>query len=61
MEGSDSRQAVQWLRLHAPEFGCSAHRIGFVGFSAGGGVVLAAVMGAARSRPDYFALDLWRR
>ena len=55
MEGDDGRQAVRWVRTHSSEFGCSPHRIGFIGFSAGGGVVLASVVGPAATRPDFFA------
>ena len=56
LEANDGRQAVRWLRLHATEFDCSPRRIGFVGFSAGGGVALAAVAGPEETRPDFFAL-----
>jgi len=39
----DCKAAIRWLRAHAAEYGIRAHRIGVVGFSAGGH--LAAMLG----------------
>jgi acetyl esterase/lipase len=53
--GSDGRQAVLLLRQRAAEFGVRPNRIGIIGYSAGGAVVLATVYGPADSRPDFAA------
>ena len=59
----DARQAVRWVRAHAPDYGVDPHRVGVMGFSAGGELVsliadnpdppdpLAAV--ASRNAPDF--------
>jgi acetyl esterase/lipase len=52
----DGRQAIRFVRQHAREWGVDPHRIGIAGFSAGGGVVMGAVMHHdAQSRPDFAA------
>jgi acetyl esterase/lipase len=53
MAGADGRQAVRLLRQRAAEFGVLSTRIGIIGYSAGGAVVLATVYGAADGRPDF--------
>jgi acetyl esterase/lipase len=55
MAGEDGRQAVRVLRQHAAEFGIRPDRIGMIGYSAGGAVLLAAVAGPADSRPNFAA------
>jgi len=50
---ADGRQAVRILRQHAAEFGVLPNRIGIIGYSAGGAVVLATVYGPADGRPDF--------
>jgi acetyl esterase/lipase len=55
MAGEDGRQAVRVLRQHADEFGVRSDRIGMIGYSAGGAVLLAAVSGPAESRPNFAA------
>jgi acetyl esterase/lipase len=55
MAGEDGRQAVRVLRQHAAEFGIRPDRIGMIGYSAGGAVLLAAVSGPAESRPNFAA------
>lgn len=55
MANADGSQAVRVLRQHAAEFGFAPNRIGMIGFSAGGGVLLAAVYGPADGRPDFAA------
>jgi acetyl esterase/lipase len=59
---ADARQAVRWVRAYAPRYGVDPHRVGVMGFSAGGELVtliadnpdppdpLAAV--ASRNAPD---------
>jgi acetyl esterase/lipase len=52
----DGRQAIRFVRQHATEWGLDPHRIGIAGFSAGGGVVMGAVMQHdTQSRPDFAA------
>jgi dienelactone hydrolase len=52
----DGRQAIRYVRQHAAEWSLDPHRIGIAGFSAGGGVVMGAVMQHdAVSRPDFAA------
>jgi acetyl esterase/lipase len=58
MAGADGQQAVRLLRRRAAEFGISPGRIGIVGYSAGGAVVLSTVYGPADSRPD-FAMPIY--
>lgn len=55
MSDADGQQAVRLLRQHASEYGVLPNRIGMIGFSAGGGVLLSAVYGPANSRPDFAA------
>jgi acetyl esterase/lipase len=49
----DGFAAMRWLRAHAGEFGCDPHRIGFMGFSAGGIPALGTVFGPGETRPDF--------
>ena len=55
LSGADGQQAVRLARQHAGEFGYHANRVGMIGFSAGGGVLLSAVAGPAESRPNFAA------
>lgn len=55
MANADGSQAVRVLRQHAAEYGFAPNRIGMIGYSAGGGVLLAAVYGPADGRPDFAA------
>jgi acetyl esterase/lipase len=58
MAGADGQQAVRLLRQRAAEFRISSHRIGMIGYSAGGAVLLSAVYGPADGRPD-FAIPIY--
>jgi acetyl esterase/lipase len=51
--GADGQQAVRILRQGAAEFGVLSNRIGMIGYSAGGAVVLSAVYGPADGRPNF--------
>ncbi len=52
----DGRQAVRFARRQATEWGIDPTRIGIVGFSAGGGVAMAAATSVDdASRPDFAA------
>jgi acetyl esterase/lipase len=53
MGGADGQQAVRLLRQRAAEFGVLPNRIGIIGYSAGGAVVLSTVYGPADGRPDF--------
>jgi acetyl esterase/lipase len=53
--GADGQQAVRVVRQHAAEFGVRPDRIGMIGYSAGGAVLLSAVCGPADSRPNFAA------
>ena len=55
MAGADGQQAVRLVRQHAAEFGVLPNRIGIIGYSAGGAVVLSTVYGPADGRPDFAA------
>jgi acetyl esterase/lipase len=50
----DGWQGVRLVRQRAGEWGIDQRRIGFIGFSAGGGIAVnAALEGDAESRPDF--------
>ena len=55
MSDADGQQAVRILRQHAADYGVLPNRVGIIGFSAGGGVLLSAVYGPADGRPDFAA------
>jgi len=55
MAGADGQQAVRVARQRATEFGVAPNRIGIIGYSAGGAVVLTTVYGQAGGRPDFAA------
>ena len=58
MAGADGQQAVRLLRQRASEFGVLPNRIGMIGYSAGGAVLLSAVYGPPDGRPD-FAMPIY--
>jgi acetyl esterase/lipase len=58
MADADGQQAVRLVRQHAAEYGVQPGRIGMIGYSAGGGVLLSAVYGPADGRPD-FAIPIY--
>jgi acetyl esterase/lipase len=55
LAAADGMRAVQLVRQHAADHGYKADRIGMIGYSAGGAVVLAAAAGPAESRPNFTA------
>jgi acetyl esterase/lipase len=55
MAGADGQQAVRLVRQHAADYGVLANRIGMIGYSAGGAVVLSTVYGPAEGRPNFAA------
>jgi acetyl esterase/lipase len=58
LAGADGQQAVRLVRKRAAEFNVLPNRIGIIGYSAGGAVVLSTVYGPADGRPD-FALPIY--
>ena len=53
---ADGAAAVKYVREHATELGVSPHRIGLMGFSAGGAVTSGvALKHVAENRPDFVA------
>ena len=55
LAAADGQQAVRLIRARAREFGIKPNRLGVMGFSAGGYVTMATVMGPADARPDFAA------
>jgi len=55
LAGADGQQAVRLVRQRAAEFGVLSNRIGMIGYSAGGAVLLSTVYGPADGRPDFAA------
>ena len=55
LAAADGQQAVRLVRSRASEFGIKPGRIGFMGFSAGGYVTIATLVGPADGRPDFAA------
>ncbi|WDF81128.1 alpha/beta hydrolase [Mucilaginibacter sp. KACC 22773] len=50
----DARQAIRFIRQHAKDFSIDPHKIGTMGFSAGGGIsVNAGLRSDSLSRPDF--------
>ncbi len=56
MAGDDGKKAVGYVRTHAQEWGVNPNRIGFMGFSAGGGVTMSvAYESRGINKPDFIA------
>ncbi|MGY2733280.1 alpha/beta hydrolase [Sphingomonas sp. UYP23] len=54
----DARRAIRWVRAHAAEYGIDPHRVGAMGFSAGGELVsLIADNPEPAGRPSHDAID----
>ena len=54
----DAKAAIRMVREHADEWHVSSDKIGFLGFSAGGGVAIAATMSAdSMERPDFLCTN----
>lgn len=53
----DAQEAIRIIRKHASEWNINPDKIGFLGFSAGGGVAIAAVVRSKdkESMPDFLA------
>jgi dienelactone hydrolase len=55
MAGADGQQAIRLIRQDAAAYGIRPDRIGIIGFSAGGAVVMRTIRGAPETRPDFAA------
>ena len=54
LAAQDAKASIRMVREHADEWHISKNKIGYLGFSAGGGVAIAATMSAdATERPDF--------
>ena len=54
----DAKVAIRMVREHADEWHINKEKIGFLGFSAGGGVAIAATMSAnSMERPDFLCTN----
>ena len=54
----DAKAAIRMVREHADEWHINKEKIGFLGFSAGGGVAIAATMSAnSMERPDFLCTN----
>jgi acetyl esterase/lipase len=54
---ADARRAVRWVRAHAADYGVDPHRIGIMGFSAGGELVSLVADNPAPTTPPADAID----
>ena len=58
LAAQDAKAAIRMVREHADEWHISKDKIGFLGFSAGGGVAIAATMSAdSVERPDFLCTN----
>lgn len=56
MAVADGRAAIAYVRSHASEYGIDPHKIGMMGFSAGGTVAASSAFGyTAENKPDFVA------
>jgi acetyl esterase/lipase len=53
----DARRAVRWVRAHAADYGVDPHRVGLMGFSAGGELVSLVADNPAPATPLADAVD----
>ena len=58
LASEDAKAAIRMVREHADEWHLNKERIGFLGFSAGGGVAIAATMSADKmERPNFLCTN----
>ena len=58
LAAEDAQAAIRMVREHADEWHISRDKIGFLGFSAGGGVAIAATISADQTeRPDFLCTN----
>lgn len=52
---ADGISALRWVREHAAEYGIDPHRVGFMGFSAGGFLTRSVIEHGGADAPDFAA------
>ena len=58
LAAQDAKAAIRMVREHTEEWNISKDKIGYLGFSAGGGVAIAATMSAdSMERPDFLCTN----
>lgn len=58
LAASDAKAAIRMVREHADEWHINKNKIGYLGFSAGGGVAIAATISATTvERPDFLCTN----
>ncbi|MBR6276334.1 MAG: alpha/beta hydrolase fold domain-containing protein [Prevotella sp.] len=58
LAAQDAKAAIRMVREHADEWHINKDKIGYLGFSAGGGVAIAATMSAdSMERPDFLCTN----
>lgn len=58
LAAEDAKAAIRMVREHAAEWNLNSDKIGYLGFSAGGGVAIAATMSAeGEERPDFLCTN----
>ena len=58
LAAQDAKAAIRMVRQHANEWNISKDKIGYLGFSAGGGVAIAATMSAdSMERPNFLCTN----
>ena len=58
LAAQDAKAAIRMVRQHADEWNISKDKIGYLGFSAGGGVAIAATMSAdSMERPNFLCTN----
>ena len=59
LASDDAKAAIRMVRQHAQEWHLDTHKIGYLGFSAGGGVAIAATIQATdpTERPDFLCTN----
>lgn len=59
LASDDAKAAIRLVRQHAQEWHLDTHKIGYLGFSAGGGVAIAATIQASdpAERPDFLCTN----
>ncbi|MGI8635492.1 MAG: alpha/beta hydrolase, partial [Segetibacter sp.] len=56
LASADGKNAIAYVRTHAEEYGVDPHKIGIIGFSAGGTVAASAAFNyTSENRPDFVA------
>ncbi len=57
--GDDGIRAVEYVRQHAGEYGIDPQKVGIMGFSAGAGVTMYAILNSAPDKEPNFAAPIY--